>query len=140
MADKKVTQLTALTAPANNDVLLIVDDPAGTPVSKKITVQDLLGNTSTLNVASVDIEAAGEYRLAGNTVLIEADSGITANGNVDVTGSLSATQVSVDSVTPSSSNNTVQGWGVGRIGWDANYLYVAISSSKIARVALDVSW
>ena len=41
MADKKVTQLTALTAPANNDILLIVDDPSGTPVSKKITVEDL---------------------------------------------------------------------------------------------------
>ena len=42
MADKKVTQLTALTAPANTDLLLIIDDPAGSPVSKKITVEDFV--------------------------------------------------------------------------------------------------
>ena len=46
MADKKVTQLTALTAPANTDLLLIVDDPTGTPVSKKIELGDLFGETN----------------------------------------------------------------------------------------------
>ena len=46
MADKKVTQLTALTAPANTDLLLIVDDPTGTPVSKKIELGDLFGESS----------------------------------------------------------------------------------------------
>jgi hypothetical protein len=140
MADKKLTQLTALTAPANTDILLIVDDPAGTPVSKKITLENLLGAATPLTVSSVDIEASGEYRLAGDTVVIEADNGVTANGNVNVIGTLSTDTVVVDSVTPSSSNNTVQGWPVGRIGWDANYVYVAISSSVIGRVGLDVSW
>ena len=140
MADKKLTQLTALTAPANTDILLIVDDPAGTPVSKKITLENLLGAATPLTVSSVDIEASGEYRLAGNTVVIEADSGITANGNVSIIGTLTTDSVVVDAVTPSSSNNTVQGWPVGRIGWDANYIYVAISSSVIGRAALNVSW
>ena len=39
MADKKVTQLTALTSPNDEDLLLLVDDPNGTPVNKKITVK-----------------------------------------------------------------------------------------------------
>ena len=43
---KKVTELTALTAPAGEDLLLIVDDPSGTPTTKKITVSNLFGNTS----------------------------------------------------------------------------------------------
>lgn len=46
---KKVTELTALTTPAGEDLLLIVDDPSGTPISKKVTIANLLGN-STANV------------------------------------------------------------------------------------------
>lgn len=42
MADQKTTQLTALTAPTTDDILPIVDDPAGTPVLKKIAISDLL--------------------------------------------------------------------------------------------------
>ena len=140
MADKKVTQLAALTAPNKNDLLLVVDDPAGTPVSKKITIENLLGATTALEVAAVNIDATGQYRISGNTVLIEADNGITANGSITVSGTVGANTITVSSVTPSSSNNTVQGWPVGRIGWDANYLYVAISSSQIGRVALSVCW
>lgn len=37
MADKKITELTALTTPADADVMPIVDDPAGTPETKKVT-------------------------------------------------------------------------------------------------------
>jgi hypothetical protein len=42
MADRKVSQLTGHTAPVAEDLLLIVDDPNGTPVSKKITLKTLL--------------------------------------------------------------------------------------------------
>ena len=37
MADAKITQLTELTDPTDSDILAIVDDPAGTPVTKKVT-------------------------------------------------------------------------------------------------------
>lgn len=43
---KKISELTVLSAPAANDLLVIVDDPSGTPVTKKVTVADLLGNSS----------------------------------------------------------------------------------------------
>lgn len=42
MADQKITELTALTTPATEDLLAIVDDPAGTPITKKITLANLL--------------------------------------------------------------------------------------------------
>ncbi len=42
MADNKITGLAALTAPVNADLLVIVDDIAGTPITKKITLEDLL--------------------------------------------------------------------------------------------------
>ena len=42
MADAKLTALDALAAPAGGDLLYIVDDPSGTPVSKKVTVDSIL--------------------------------------------------------------------------------------------------
>ena len=42
MANEKITELTALTTPDAADLLAIVDDPSGTPVTKKITVANLL--------------------------------------------------------------------------------------------------
>ena len=42
MADEKITQLSALTTPVVSDVLAIVDDPGGTPETKKITIENLL--------------------------------------------------------------------------------------------------
>ena len=41
MADKKITELTALTTLSNDDLLVVVDDPSGTPVTKKITAANL---------------------------------------------------------------------------------------------------
>lgn len=42
MADTKLSSLTALTSVANGDLLYLVDDPAGTPASRKATVSDVL--------------------------------------------------------------------------------------------------
>ena len=42
MADKKLTELDATTTASTDDLIYIVDDPSGTPVSKKITVGDFL--------------------------------------------------------------------------------------------------
>lgn len=41
MADTKITALTALTTLANDDLIAVVDDPSGTPETKKVTVNDL---------------------------------------------------------------------------------------------------
>jgi len=42
MADQKITQLTAETAPIGTDLLVMVDDPAGTPATEKVTMQDVV--------------------------------------------------------------------------------------------------
>ena len=42
MGDQKITELDALVAPISTDVLAIVDDPGGTPATKKITRDHLL--------------------------------------------------------------------------------------------------
>lgn len=73
MADKKITELTEHTTPALVDLLAIVDDPSGSPVTKKITLQNLLyylfdgwipsgetwtyASATTFTVAGVDVTA-----------------------------------------------------------------------------------
>jgi len=37
MADKKVSALAAITNLSKDDLFMVVDDPAGTPASKKVT-------------------------------------------------------------------------------------------------------
>lgn len=58
MASTKITNLAALSAPAPNDILVIVDDPSGTAATRKVTVADLFGNTS------------GSLALQTNTIII----------------------------------------------------------------------
>jgi len=43
----KLTALTAVTSASDDDLLYLVDDPGGTPVGKKITVGDFIGNIAT---------------------------------------------------------------------------------------------
>ena len=82
MADKKVTQLTALTAPANTDLLLIIDDPSGSPISKKITVEDLFGKTSGLSVTTVNLTSTGDTTLAANNFTVDSTTNITLTRGV----------------------------------------------------------
>lgn len=44
MADSKITALTELTTPVGTDILPVVGDPSGTPVTKKISINTLLFN------------------------------------------------------------------------------------------------
>lgn len=37
MADQKITQLTAMTTPTDDDLMVVVDNPSGTPTTEKIT-------------------------------------------------------------------------------------------------------
>ena len=54
MANKKITQLTDLPKECGADILAIVDDVAGTPTTKKVTVTNLMGQASASNLSSYD--------------------------------------------------------------------------------------
>lgn len=143
MADKKVTQLTALASPNDEDLLLLVDDPNGTPVSKKIDVKTFVGNIPS-NTA-----IAGSLTVSSNATF--SGSNTVFSSNVVVTGTLrpssfivNANKVTINTSISVGSNNatTVLGAPVtdrphdGTIFWDANFLYVAVSNTVIKRAAL----
>ena len=79
MADKKITDLAALTTPANNDVLAIVDVAAN--ITKKVAVSDLVGG------AVSDVTGTAPITSTGGTT---PDIGISA-ATTSAAGSMSAT-------------------------------------------------
>ena len=138
MADKKVTQLTALTTGASEDQLLIVDDPNGTPASKQITHKNLFGAVSSNVVVS-------KLTTLNANVIINC-SNTSISSNVNMTGSkgpkVTSGFITLNVPTTVSSNNTTTvlsaGGLQGSIFWDTNFLYVATSNTQVKRVALSV--
>ena len=86
MADraKKVSELTSLTAASGDDLLLIVDDPSGTPATKKITIDALFTGTPLSNGAFVTISVS-------NTATIENAEITTSNTDTATFANLSVT-------------------------------------------------
>lgn len=69
MADSKISDLTALTSPAAEDLLAIVDDPSGTPVTKKITRGNVVKGIiePTAKVANYNVTSSDETILGNAT-------------------------------------------------------------------------
>ena len=65
MADLKITQLTALTTPVLTDVLPIVDDPTGTPVTKKVALSYILNGWLSFG-ETITYVSATSFTIVGN--------------------------------------------------------------------------
>ena len=115
MANRKITAMTALTAPAESDVLPIVDvsEAAATDKNKKITVQELFkgapsGTESAPGIAFESDDGNGIYLAGTDNVAISTggsqrisvtNTGTTITGNLTVQGAstaISSTTINVD--------------------------------------------
>jgi len=102
-----------LTVATKDDLLLVIDDPLGSPISKKITVDNFFGATSALNVNAISIIASGTTSLGANNFTL------TSNTQSILTKGVSINSTLADSDTVIASDN------------QANMFYVDASTDRI---------
>jgi len=70
MADraKKISELTALTAPSSDDLLVIVDSPSSNAITKKVTVSNFFNNTA------ANVTISNTFYLTANNILISKNT------------------------------------------------------------------
>jgi len=78
MADKKVSALTAITKLSQDDLFMVVNDPAGTPTSRKITTGNLFGNVAVITKHSSNTTFTANTTFSGTTMAITAN--VTLDG------------------------------------------------------------
>jgi len=121
MADKKVTALTAATSVTDDDLFMVVNNPAGTPASQKLTVGALFGSVPSAAVFTQDVTISGD------------NATVSANTTFSGTGNLRLTSATPTTNNPTTTNPLV---AAGSIWFDADYIYVAVSATVIKRAAL----
>ena len=123
MANKKITELTELTAPVGADILAIVDDVAGTATTKKVSVTNLMGQASASNLSSYDFngnaisnfDASINDQTGTTYTLISGD-----NGKVVVLDNASAVTVTVPSGLGAGFNCSFVQKGAGQVSFSAS--------------------
>lgn len=118
MANKKITELDALSTPAGADILAIVDDTDTT--TKKVTVTNLMGQASASNLSSYDFDdnaiegfSASTSDQTGTTYTVAASD----NGKVVVLDNASAVTVDIDTGLPAGFNCSFVQKGAGQVSF-----------------------
>lgn len=73
MADAKLTALSAATSASTDDLMYLVDDPGGTPASKKITFDNVQGSLTKVGKVSVTQPATGSTLVVNDGVTLTSD-------------------------------------------------------------------
>ena len=146
MADKTIPALNTHDSPTAEDLLIIVDDPSGNPVNKKIRVDTLLSalstDTTTRSVANkvqsrADTNIARDVNLRNSKTVLqpevlkgEQDDLTVILGTLDMTEN-SVWHVEIDG-TSSSANDTFKWWRDGNTATGATTVSIDGTSQALA--------
>ena len=123
MADQKVSALSAITNLSTDDLLLVVNDPAGAPTSNKVTVGNLFGNVAVATTHKALTTFTANTIYTGTTATFSANvvvGGLNIKSGID-------DRMQVANVTSSYTTNT------------AFQSYVANTNGQLAAGALLLS-
>lgn len=91
MADTKITDLPALAAPSSDDLVVVVDDPGGTPTDKKATVGSIKASPSQSAITSASsVPNTTQTDVPGSSITINPG----ASSNVLIVGQISVSNTS----------------------------------------------
>lgn len=111
MPDLKITGLTADTAPTSDDLIVVVNDPAGTPANKKVTLTNAITKAHGLSDGAVVSVSSGVF-VTNQVTSSSAELNILDGATLDVTelnyvdGVTSAIQAQLNSKQPLDSDLT----------------------------------
>ena len=131
MADKKVSQLTSLGTTSPEDLLLVIDNPNGTPTSKNMTVKSFFGAVPSNTVFN------GRVTLKANATITCSNTVVTSNVNITSNGLLKVNNfITTIRSTPASNNAATTGYKLGQAFFTNTHLYIAVNATTLKRVAL----
>lgn len=118
MADQKVTALDALATVDDADILYVIDDPSGTPTSKKITRLNLLTSAAIGGTVEATTLTDGTMTITGGD--IASVGSITAttitDGTMSITGGDITSVGSITATTLTDGTATITGGAISTTG------------------------
>lgn len=129
MPDYKITELTENTTPALGDMLPMVDDPAGTPVTKKSTIQSILSLIYPVGSIYISVVSTNPGTLFGGTwtafgagkTLVGLNASETEFDTVEETGGAKTHTLQTTEI-PSHTHSKTQNISTTGANADANYM------------------
>ena len=131
MADKKVSQLTSLGTTSPEDLLLVIDNPNGTPTSKNMTVKSFFGAVPSNTVFNSRVSFKANTTIVCSNTVMTSNVNITSNGLLKVNNFITTLRT-----TPASNNATIGGYKIGQAFFTNTHLYIAVNATTLKRVAL----
>ena len=134
MPDKKISELTSLVTTQSGDLVLVIDDPTGTPTSKQVTIKNFFGAIAANAVFSANLTVTGNNATfsGSNTVF---------NANVNIRAKMIVSDVQVanskirlfEQLTPANSTIKIL---PGNLFADNNFIYFAPANNNLKRATL----